>query len=191
MTQITRRTFSTNAAAAALGLSATRASAQGAYPAGLTIKIVVPFAAAGAADIVGRLLADRLAPKWKTTVLVENVPGGGANIGMDRVAKGAADGTQLLIVPPNLTTNPFLFNKLPFDAEKDFALLSHVTNFPNLLCVRKGLEVNSVAELMEAGAHVVTATQVMDGIASMIHDIQVEATFPDGTKLVTVHNPIR
>ncbi|MDX7951707.1 urease subunit gamma [Lichenihabitans sp. Uapishka_5] len=49
----------------------------------------------------------------------------------------------------------------------------------------------SVADLMEAGAHVVTADQVMDGIAAMIHDIQVEATFPDGTKLVTVHHPIR
>ena len=49
----------------------------------------------------------------------------------------------------------------------------------------------SVAELMEAGAHVLTADQVMEGIAEMIHDIQVEATFPDGTKLVTVHHPIR
>ena len=49
----------------------------------------------------------------------------------------------------------------------------------------------SVAELMEAGAHVVSANQVMDGIPEMIHDIQVEATFPDGTKLVTVHEPIR
>ncbi|MEZ5666615.1 MAG: urease subunit gamma [Alphaproteobacteria bacterium] len=49
----------------------------------------------------------------------------------------------------------------------------------------------SVADLMEAGAHVVTREQVMDGIAEMIHDVQVEATFPDGTKLVTVHNPIR
>ena len=48
-----------------------------------------------------------------------------------------------------------------------------------------------VAELMEAGAHVVTRAQVMDGIAEMIHDVQVEATFPDGTKLVTVHEPIR
>ena len=48
-----------------------------------------------------------------------------------------------------------------------------------------------VAELMEAGAHVVGRGQVMDGIAEMIHDVQVEATFPDGTKLVTVHNPIR
>lgn len=49
----------------------------------------------------------------------------------------------------------------------------------------------SVAELMEAGAHVVSAEQVMEGVAEMIHDVQVEATFPDGTKLVTVHHPIR
>lgn len=49
----------------------------------------------------------------------------------------------------------------------------------------------SVAELMEAGAHVLTRDQVMAGIPEMIHDIQVEATFPDGTKLVTVHEPIR
>jgi len=49
----------------------------------------------------------------------------------------------------------------------------------------------TVSELMEAGAHVLTTDQVMDGISEMIHDIQVEATFPDGTKLVTVHHPIR
>src|SRR5450755_3538884 len=49
----------------------------------------------------------------------------------------------------------------------------------------------SVADLMEAGAGVLTRDQVMDGIPEMIHDVQVEATFPDGTKLVTVHEPIR
>jgi urease gamma subunit len=49
----------------------------------------------------------------------------------------------------------------------------------------------TVAELMQSGAHVLSRQQVMDGIADMIHDIQVEATFPDGTKLVTVHEPIR
>ena len=49
----------------------------------------------------------------------------------------------------------------------------------------------SVADLMEAGAHVITREQVMEGVAEMIHDVQVEATFPDGTKLVTVHEPIR
>jgi urease subunit gamma len=49
----------------------------------------------------------------------------------------------------------------------------------------------TVAELMETGAHVITRAQVMDGVAEMIHEIQIEATFPDGTKLVTVHEPIR
>jgi urease subunit gamma len=49
----------------------------------------------------------------------------------------------------------------------------------------------TVADLMQAGAQVISRTQCMDGIAEMIHDIQVEATFPDGTKLVTVHDPIR
>ena len=49
----------------------------------------------------------------------------------------------------------------------------------------------SVADLMEAGAHVVARDQVMEGVAEMVHDVQVEATFPDGTKLVTVHEPIR
>ena len=49
----------------------------------------------------------------------------------------------------------------------------------------------SVADLMEAGAHVVTRDQVMEGVPEMIHDVQVEATFPDGVKLVTVHDPIR
>jgi urease subunit gamma len=49
----------------------------------------------------------------------------------------------------------------------------------------------SVADLMEAGAHVIDRRQVMEGVAEMIHDVQVEATFPDGTKLVTVHEPIR
>jgi urease gamma subunit len=49
----------------------------------------------------------------------------------------------------------------------------------------------SVADLMERAAHVVSRSQVMEGVAEMIHDVQVEATFPDGTKLVTVHQPIR
>ncbi|AWI84047.1 urease subunit gamma [Alloyangia pacifica] len=49
----------------------------------------------------------------------------------------------------------------------------------------------SVAEMMEAGAQVITAEQCMAGIPEMVHEVQVEATFPDGTKLVTVHNPIR
>ena len=59
------------------------------------------------------------------------------------------------------------------------------------LIVEGARDGRTVAELMQAGAQVLTRAQVMPGIAEMIHDIQVEATFPDGTKLVTVHEPIR
>jgi len=57
--------------------------------------------------------------------------------------------------------------------------------------VEGGRDGRSVADLMGAGAHVITAQQCMEGVPEMIHDVQVEATFPDGTKLVTVHHPIR
>jgi len=59
------------------------------------------------------------------------------------------------------------------------------------LVVEGARDGRSVADLMEAGAHVITRAQVMEGVAEMIHDVQVEATFPDGTKLVTVRQPIR
>jgi urease subunit gamma len=59
-------------------------------------------------------------------------------------------------------------------------------------CILEGArDGKTVAELMQLGAQVITRAQVMDGIPEMIHDVQVEATFPDGTKLVTVHEPIR
>jgi urease subunit gamma len=72
-----------------------------------------------------------------------------------------------------------------------------VLNFPEAVALISDFVVEgardgrTVAELMEAGAHVLTRAQVMPGVPEMIHDVQVEATFPDGNKLVTVHEPIR
>jgi tripartite-type tricarboxylate transporter receptor subunit TctC len=113
--------------------------------------MLVPFPAGGSTDIVGRTIADALAALWKTSVIVENVAGAGANLGMDRVAKGPTDGSTLLVVPPNSTTNQFLYTNMPFNPERDLMPLSQVSKLSNLLCIKKDLggEVKSVKDFID------------------------------------------
>jgi tripartite-type tricarboxylate transporter receptor subunit TctC len=144
----TRRAFVAGTAAAGVSPMIGVARGQQGYPAGLTIKFIVGFPAGGAQDIVGRIIADRLGALWKATTVVENVPGAGGNLAMDRVAKGPTDGTQICIIPPGIATNQFLYSKMAFDPEKDIVPLGLVATVPNLLCVRKDLPVNSVTELI-------------------------------------------
>jgi tripartite-type tricarboxylate transporter receptor subunit TctC len=166
---ITRRTFSQGLAAIAAS-AATQTAAQSGYPAGLTVKFIVGFPAGGAQDIVGRVIADRLGALWKVPTVVENVAGAGGNLGMDRVAKGPSDGTQICIVPPGIATNQYLYPRVPFDPEKDFVLLGHVASVPNLLCVRKDLPVNNVAELIaHAKANPGKLNYASSGIGTTVH----------------------
>jgi tripartite-type tricarboxylate transporter receptor subunit TctC len=148
VTKISRRIFTTGAAAAAAAVPFAGARAQG-YPGGQTIKVVVGFPPGGSQDLFARVVADRLGIMWNTPTVVENVAGAGGNLAMDRVAKGPTDGTQICILPPGIATNPFLYNKMPFDPEKDLIPLSQVATLPNLLCVRKDLPVSNVAELID------------------------------------------
>jgi tripartite-type tricarboxylate transporter receptor subunit TctC len=124
--------------------------AQGAYPAGQTIKMLVPYPAGGGTDIVGRTIADALAAHWKTTVVVENVAGAAANVGMDRIAKGTTDGTTLFVVPPQIAINQFLYAKLNYDPEKDLLPISQISRFTNLLTIKKalGAEIKSTKDLI-------------------------------------------
>ena len=145
---ISRRMVSQALAAAALAPSVMRARAQGAYPGNLTIKLVVPYPPGGATDVIGRIVAERLAVMWRTTVIVENVSGAAGSIGMDRVAKGPTDGTQILVVPPQIAINQFLYAKLAFDPEKDLLPVAQVASLPNILVIRKTLEVGSVADFI-------------------------------------------
>jgi tripartite-type tricarboxylate transporter receptor subunit TctC len=145
--KITRRSVWTGALAASLAPLCSARALRG-YPGDQTVKLVVGFPAGGSQDNVGRILADRLAAYWGASVVVENIAGAGSNIAMDRVAKGSADGTQILIVPPGLATNQFIYAKLAFDPAADLVPLALVATFPNLLCVRNSLPVNSVAELI-------------------------------------------
>jgi tripartite-type tricarboxylate transporter receptor subunit TctC len=122
-----------------------------AYPGGQTIKMLVPYPAGGATDIVGRTIADALAAHWKSTVVVENVAGAAANVGMDRIAKGAADGTTLFVVPPQIAINQYLYARLNYDPEKDLLPISQISRFTNLLSIKKQLggEIKSVKDLID------------------------------------------
>jgi tripartite-type tricarboxylate transporter receptor subunit TctC len=135
-------------AAAACLAPLTAAQARQAFPGDKTVKLIVGFPAGGAQDNVGRILADRLTAHWGTGVVVENIAGAGSNIAFDRVAKGPTDGSQILIVPPGLATNQFLYARLAFDPVRDFAPLALVATIPNLLCVRNSLPVTTVSELI-------------------------------------------
>ena len=148
MSTFSRRTVSKGLAATALLPLARPALSQGTYPGNQTIKMVVPYPAGGATDVIGRIVADRLQAMWHTAVIVENISGAASNIGMDRVAKGPSDGTQIVMVPPQIAINQYLYAKLPFDPEKDFIPIAQVANLPNILVVKKDLAVNSVAELI-------------------------------------------
>ena len=143
---LTRRSWLAGLAASTIG--PTLAWGEPAYPAGRTIKIVVGYPPGGGSDIVGRIVADRLGTMWGVPVVVENVAGANGNIGSERVAKGLADGTQLLIVTTSLATNAYLYSKLSYDPERDLRPVSCLARLPNLLLVKTGLPVNTVAELI-------------------------------------------
>src|ERR1700754_3736423 len=150
MKKLSRRGVSKGLAAAAASILARPAFAQGTYPAGVgTIKLIVPYPAGGATDVIGRIVADRLSALWHASVIVENIAGAAANIGMDRVAKVPTDGSTLFMVPPQIAINQYLYAKLAFDPEKDFVPIAQVASLPNILVVKKQLaEVKTVKEVI-------------------------------------------
>ena len=100
------------------------------------VRIIVPFPPGGATDVVARTLGARLSQLWKHPVVIENKPGGGGNIGADAVAKAEGDGyTLLLASPAEITINPHLYAKLPFDPVKDFVPVMRVASAPLVLTV--------------------------------------------------------
>lgn len=172
MVRISRRTIAKGVAASALSLLARPAIAQGAYPAGIgNIKLVVPYPAGGATDVIGRIVADRLTAMWNTNVIVENIAGAAANIGMDRVAKGPADGSTLFMVPPQIAINQYLYAKLAYDPEKDLVPIAQVASLPNILVVKKQLtEIKTVKDLIDyAKANPGKLNYASSGSGSTIH----------------------
>lgn len=189
-------TFTIDRRALLSALSASALAAPGAgfaqapWPQGRTIKLVVPFPPAGATDVLGRLVADKLGQTWGINFVVENRAGAGSNIGTDAVAKAEPNGDTLLIVSVGLATNQYLYARLNYDPVKDLAPITMVALVPNLLVVNKELPVNSVAELIAyAKANPGKLTYGSSGIGTSVHLSGEYFQKLTGTKMV--HVPYR
>ena len=112
-------------------------------------RLIVPFPPGGPLDTTGRAIAQKLSEMWGQSVIVENKPGAGGNIGADFVAKSPPDGyTVVMGALSTHAVNPSLYPKMPYDAKKDFAPITLVAITPNVLVVNASLPVHSVKELI-------------------------------------------
>lgn len=113
------------------------------------VRIIVPFSAGSATDILARTISARLTDLWGQQVLVDNRPGALGIVGTELMLKGLPDGHTLLMVSSGHSANATLAAKLPFDTIKDFSGVAPVAIVPNVLVVPPGLGVKSVKELIE------------------------------------------
>ena len=113
------------------------------------VRIIVNFATGGPSDIVARLVSIRLSELWGKPVVVENVSGFAGNIGAERAAKATPDGYTLLLTGSSpLVINPGLYEKMPYDPQRDLAPVTLVCNIPNLLVVSASVPARNVQELV-------------------------------------------
>jgi tripartite-type tricarboxylate transporter receptor subunit TctC len=137
-------------AAVAAVLAASAAPAQPSpnpYPT-RPVRIIVPFAAGGPSDIFARLIGQKLSDQLGKQFYVENQGGAGGNIGMGNAARAAPDGYTLAVVSSSFMVNPGLYEKIPYDPERDFVPITIAAYAPNLLAVNPMLPVNTVNELV-------------------------------------------
>jgi tripartite-type tricarboxylate transporter receptor subunit TctC len=112
------------------------------------VKLVVPFTPGGGIDGVARIVGARLSEKWGQQVVIENKPGAGGNIASDMVARSAPDGYTMYITAAGLALNRYLFQSIPYDPVADFAPVTLICLFPNLLVVPNSSPIRSVADLL-------------------------------------------
>jgi tripartite-type tricarboxylate transporter receptor subunit TctC len=126
---------------------ATGAYAQGAYP-DHKIRMIVPFAAGGPTDVIGRLVAERLSDVFGQQVYVENMPGAGGNLGVETAKRADPDGYTILTVSTGFIINPSMYSKIGYDPLKDFAPISLVAASPNVVAVHPSVPAKDLKELV-------------------------------------------
>jgi len=136
------------AAAAALPAIAAAADAANGYPA-KPIRIVVPYAPGGGADLLARAIGQQLGAEWGQPIVVDNRAGAGASIGTDYASKAEADGYTLLMASPSHSINATLYKNLKFDAERDFTPVALAASGPLVLVVPAKFPADSVQAFVE------------------------------------------
>ena len=155
------------------------------------VRIIVPFSAGGAADVVTRIVAAHIAETLGKNVVVENRTGSNGNIGTEAVARSEPDGyTFLAGSPGTLAINPHMFAKLPYNALSDFVAVSHVATFPQILAVSRKIPAANLSDFI---AHVKARPKALNfgssGIGSTGH--LITAMFLHRAGLDAVHIPFR
>jgi tripartite-type tricarboxylate transporter receptor subunit TctC len=112
------------------------------------VKLIVPYPAGGGVDVMARALAQRLQDKWQQPITVDNRPGANTLIGTEAVARSTDNHTLLFTTDATFTINPHLYNKLPYDADKDFAPVTQLVSFSQMLVASANLPANNLKELL-------------------------------------------
>ncbi len=133
--------------------------------------LVAPFPAGGPIDVLARILADGLGKRYNQVAVVDNAPGAAGNIGMERVKRGKPDGHTLLVIPAgNLTINPTLMPKFPFDIQKDFVPVAMLAKTPNVIVTNTKTGIKTVADLIaQAKAKPDSLSYASPGVGSGLH----------------------
>ena len=164
------------AAITAIGAVTTPALAQTSYPVD-TVTMVVPYAAGGAGDIVGRIVADELGKRLGVTVVVENVAGAGGTIGADRVARSPADGSTLLLAGNAIITTAPHISEVGFDPLEDLVSIANVSEAVRMLVASKTLPVANFEEFVAyAKAHPGELNYGSTGVGSTGHLTTIDVT---------------
>lgn len=145
--RLARRTFLRLAASAAAVPALSQGAIGQAYPA-RPVRVIVPFSPGGPTDVCARLIAQKLGDQLGKQFFVENIAGAGGNIGTGQAAKATPDGYTILIAVNSHVINPALYDKVPYDAFKDFEAVTLAASFASAFSVHPSVAANNVKELV-------------------------------------------
>jgi tripartite-type tricarboxylate transporter receptor subunit TctC len=148
MMRFARRQFLKYASAVLAAPALARGASAESYPA-RTVRVIVPYAPGGPTDLIARPVAERLSERLKQQFYIENIPGAGGNAGAGEAAKAPPDGYTMIFVSAAYAINPSLYERVPYNIDKDFEAVTIAANVPTALMINPSVPAHTVKELVE------------------------------------------